>query len=264
MDSLAYEAVQLKLPNQSTHIRALVAGVAATLSLLTLASCESDGDAPASAIDQAPVPETSTRVYTMDSLASLGWKRKGGFERQFEAASETAWGFHEAREVAAILYASPEQARLHGPSAGKSQTALTAEGRFEPGVERTKCGGFGNYRTPYKLAMPEPGTGCGSPARPGRHATGSKCTLFFGHAGSIGSLTDGSRQAGAEALAPTLIEGLADGGGAEDIHFQRECPQRIPVYADFVIEGNLVFMCEPKNAGDLDACRTLVIQLRAQ
>lgn len=194
---------------------------------------------PAPVADQAgeSVPVGSDRIYTLDAMSGLGWKQKGGFERAFMPATDAAWGFLDGREVAVLVYASPADARQHGLAAGAEQTEVTPEGTFGPNVERTKCAGFGNYRTPYKL------------------------DVSSGHCG-IATLTErgpGSSEKCALAAAEGTGGAARESGEAAS---QPVCPQRVPTYSEFAIEGNLVLLCEAKPSDGKAECSVIAERLR--
>jgi hypothetical protein len=216
----------------------LPAGVVVSLLAvpLLLASCGGPEAETGAQPVGAAVQAVSDRGYALDDVIALGWKQKGGFTRIFEGAQESVWGFLDAREVAVVVYPTGAIARDLGTAAGTSQTELTAEGRYGPNVERMKCAGFGNYRTPYRLAPPPANAGCGPALLPGGLGSSEKCAL------KLAPFLDG-REAG-------------ESWGALP-----ECPKRIPTYAEFVIEGNLLLLCEPKSAGNAD-CAGVAKRLR--
>lgn len=205
--------------------------------LLLLASCgEPDAETGGQPVGAAVQAAVSDRSYAVDDVIAIGWKQKGGFTRTFEGAQEAVWGFLDAREVAVVVYPTGALGRDLGTAAGTSQTELTAEGRYGPNVERTKCAGFGNYRTPYKLAPQSDRANCGQALLLGGLGSSEKCAL------RLAAFLDG-REAG-------------ESWGAQPV-----CPKRIPTYAEFVIEGNLLLLCEPKSAGNAD-CAGVAKKLR--
>lgn len=189
---------------------------------------------------QQPAAAVSDRVYTLDSLSSVGWKSKGGFTRSFAPATGAEWGFLDGREVAVIIYGTPTEAREHGTVAGKQQTETTAEGTYGPEVERTKCSGFANLRTPYRLAPPAEGQFCA--ARGGGLGVSETCTL---------------------ARVEALAGGESAGSRGSEVHFQPTCPKRVPTYAEYTVEGNLVLLCEAKTEDRKAECSLLIAKLRA-
>ncbi|MBM3958954.1 MAG: hypothetical protein FJ314_04165 [SAR202 cluster bacterium] len=210
-------------------MRAWVAGIG--LVFLVLIGCS--GDAPGAAAG----PQ---RTYSAESLGSLGWKSKGGFQTDFAPATGAEWGFLDGREVAVIVYRSPAEARDEGARAGAAQVALTAEGLFAPGVERTKCAGFPSPRAPYLLS-------------PGRD---SQLCLIENSFGGLG----GSERCGLERVAS-----LAAAGESHRVAFDPQpfCPRRVPTYAEFLVVGNLVILCEAKPSDAKAGCGLLADRLKA-
>jgi hypothetical protein len=105
--------------------------------------------------------------------------------------------------------------------------------------------GFGKYNGPVRLDITSDAPfGCGQPGQAGRTGLGAKCALFLGrHGGKTPAMTGEGTDAG-----ETLMQ---------------LCPRRIPTYADYVIEGNLVILCEPKAADNPRECAAVAQKLRA-
>lgn len=208
----------------------------ATVIPLVLAGC-ADEDAGNLV---AALPE---RTYTAESPGSLGWKSKGRFQSEFAGASSAEWGFLDGREVAFIVYPTAADARESGSAAGAAQTALTDAGTYALGVERTKCAGFGNYRTPYLLApATEPPI----------------CILPAEERGGLG----GSERCAMERVA-SLGAGQAGPRTGEAFDPQTVCPRRVPMYAEYAVEGNLVILCETKPSDGKAECAALAERLRS-
>ncbi|MBI4218817.1 MAG: hypothetical protein HY682_01650 [Chloroflexi bacterium] len=190
---------------------------------------------PAEAVDESS-QAAAARVYALTDLAGIGWKQKGEFATTFEGAQESAWGFLDGREVAVIVYPDLAQARSVGAGVGKSQTEVTVDGVYAPGVERTKCAGFGNYRTPYRVEPASARAGCGIALSTDGLGSSEKCAIAI-----AASLERSRRTSGVTA--------------------QPVCPKRIPTYVEFVIEGNLVILCEPRSNTEVD-CAGVAKRLR--
>ena len=99
------------------------------------------------------VSEDYSFNYEQDDLSLIGWKNKGGFETNFPEADFSRWGYVKGREVAIILYSTPELANNFGQIAGLEQTEIIEQSKtdsdsgdsgsfYGPKVERTGCRGF--------------------------------------------------------------------------------------------------------------------------
>ena len=102
---------------------------------------------------------SSTNIYEMSDITSVGWKMKKGFEiAEFPESTDARWGFYgpDGREVAVIRYPTVELANTNGLQAAQEQTeyiepieGITAYGDK---VEKTTCRGFADRPPPYKLS----------------------------------------------------------------------------------------------------------------
>ncbi len=205
-----------------------VAGYCAALALsaaIFITACSSgDANAPAPTLDTA---------YGLDDLTKIGWKSKGVFNRDFPGAISASWGYVTGREIGIVEYPSPELARSEGAQAAVSQTATVEGGRQGPEVERTRCIGFPPRGAPVRLDIPD---SLGQPPFATRGVRMSTGDLPF----------------------------LRDGAGAGSDVAPQLCPVRVPMYGSYAVEGNLLFMCEPKVSDRPDECARIAAKLRAK
>ena len=73
--------------------------------------------------------ENPNFVYEQSDLNLIGWKNKGGFETDFPEADFSRWGYIKGREVAIILYATPELANNFGQIVGQEQTEIIEQSK---------------------------------------------------------------------------------------------------------------------------------------
>ena len=159
---------------------------------------------------------SSSNIYEMKDVTSVGWKMKKGFEiAEFPESTDARWGFAppDGREVAVIRYPTVELANTNGLQAAQEQTeyiepieGITAYGDK---VEKTTCRGFADRPPPYKL----------SPQL-------NEINTF--HLSKKNIIVEN------EPYVPSA-----------------ECPRREPFYRVFLIEGNLVFLGELLRKEDL-------------
>ena len=159
---------------------------------------------------------SSTNIYEMSDVTSVGWKMIIGFEiAEFPESTDARWGFYgpDGREVAVIRYPTVEFANTNGLQAAQEQTeyiepieGITAYGDK---VEKTTCRGFADYSTPYKMTL---------------------------KIDSFKSFYDTRKN-----IIPEN----------EEVYTNQECPRREPLYREYIIEGNLVFLGELLRGEDL-------------
>ena len=159
---------------------------------------------------------SSSNIYEMKDVTSVGWKMKKGFEiAEFPESTDARWGFAppDGREVAVIRYPSVELANTNGLQAAQEQTeyiepieGITAYGDK---VEKTTCRGFADRPPPYKLSPKVNG-------------------LNSFHLSKKNIIVEN------EPYVPSA-----------------ECPRREPFYRVYLIEGNLVFLGELLRKEDL-------------
>ena len=159
---------------------------------------------------------SSSNIYEMSDVTSVGWKMKKGFQiAEFPESTDARWGFYGpgGREVAVIRYPTVEFANTNGLQAAQEQTeyiepieGITAYGDK---VEKTTCRGFADYSTPYKMTL---------------------------KIDSFKSFYDTRKN-----IIPEN----------EEVYTNQECPRREPLYREYIIEGNLVFLGELLRGEDL-------------
>ena len=159
---------------------------------------------------------SSSNIYEMSDVTSVGWKMKKGFEiAEFPESTDARWGFAppDGREVAVIRYPTVELANTNGLQAAQEQTeyiepieGITAYGDK---VEKTTCRGFADRPPPYKLSPKVNG-------------------LNSFHLSKKNIIVEN------EPYVPSA-----------------ECPRREPFYRVYLIEGNLVFLGELLRKEDL-------------
>ena len=68
---------------------------------------------------------SSSNIYEMKDVTSVGWKMKKGFEiAEFPESTDARWGFYgpDGREVAVIRYPTVDLANTNGLQAAQEQT----------------------------------------------------------------------------------------------------------------------------------------------
>lgn len=170
---------------------------------------------------------SSSNIYEMKDVTSVGWKMKKGFQiAEFPESTDARWGFAppDGREVAVIRYPTVELANTNGLQAAKEQTeyiepieGITAYGDK---VEKTTCRGFQDYPPPYKVTQEK--------------NLGINKTFLLNK--------------------NNFIEETIDSINAD-------CPRREPFYRVYLIEGNLVFLGELLRKEDLQMVDTFLEEL---
>ncbi|MBO82780.1 MAG: hypothetical protein CL506_00255 [Actinobacteria bacterium] len=154
-------------------------------------------------------------VYSIDDVLAAGIKVKNDLKTEFPQATDAKWGFIDSREVAVIRYPTAEIARTLGATAAQEQTQFIeivekniAHG---PKVEKTKCRGLKSNRYGFNNKM--------------NFKTNPEIGL-----GNI-----------------LILNKLKIFENEINLTFQEAavCVRREPLYSDFVIHGNLVFLGEP-------------------
>jgi hypothetical protein len=170
---------------------------------------------------------SSSNIYEMKDVTSVGWKMKKGFQiAEFPESTDARWGFAppDGREVAVSRYPTVELANTNGLQAAEEQTeyiepieGITAYGDK---VEKTTCRGFQDYPPPYKVTQEK--------------NLGINKTFFLNK--------------------NNFIEETIDSINAD-------CPRREPFYRVYLIEGNLVFLGELLRKEDLQMVDTFLEEL---
>ena len=154
-------------------------------------------------------------VYPIEDVIAAGIKVKNDLKTEFPQATDAKWGFLDGREVAVIRYPTAEIARTVGKTAAQEQTQFIeivekniAHG---PKVEKTKCRGLKSNRYGFNNKI---------------HFE-SNPEIGFGNLLILNKLKIFENEIN-----------LTSPPGAV-------CVRREPLYSDFVIHGNLVFLGEP-------------------
>ena len=167
--------------------------------------------------------EESTKIYSIDDVASAGFKVKKDFSTEFPNSIDAKWGFHNGRDVAVIRYPSVELAKSSGYISGTEQTELIEVVEkniaYGPKVERTECRGDAQNKPDssdvYKLSP--------------RGMVGKENLLFINKSSFFEDTQPLTKR---PAHAP--------------------CVRREPMYTEFIIYGNLLIMAEPLATEDKD------------
>ena len=170
---------------------------------------------------------SSNKVYSMQDIASAGFKMKQDFETEFPEATDSKWGFFKGREVAILRYPTVNLANTSGETAGLEQTAkievVEKNYAFGPKVERTMCRGD-------------------RAATRGQVASGLKLNVRDSLGFEDVLIINKSKLFGKEVYSnPSDRSGL------------KNCPRREPIYLAFITYGNLVILGEPMPGDDSEA-----------
>ena len=154
-------------------------------------------------------------AYSIEDVIAAGIKVKNDLKTEFPQATDAKWGFLDGREVAVIRYPTAEIARTSGKTAAQEQTQFIeivekniAHG---PKVEKTKCRGLKSNRYGFNNKM----------------NFGSNPEIGFGNILILNKLKIFENEIN------LILPGRA------------VCVRREPLYSDFIIHGNLVFLGEP-------------------
>jgi len=165
----------------------------------------------------------SSKVYSMDDVASVGLKVKKDFATEFPDATHAKWGFYKGRDVAVIRYDSVELANSSGQIAGTEQTELIEVVEkniaYGPKVEKTECRGTAQNKPDSSDVYKKYPRG-----------TIGKENILLINKSSFFEDTE------------TLTKRPA----------HEPCVRREPMYTKFLVHGNLVIMMEPLATEDED------------
>ena len=168
----------------------------------------------------------SNKVYSIEDIKSTGIKIQGKFETDFPESIESSWAFFKGREVAVLVYPSTDLANKYGKIAGEEQTELIevvekniAHGRK---VEKTACRGYGDI----VLENQKLGEGISS-------NLGIDNTLIIN---KLKKINDDK---------------------VEYLDREISCPRREPLYTEYIIYGNIVFLIEPLRTSGEDSKKFL-------
>ena len=168
----------------------------------------------------------SSKVYSMEDVAAVGFKMKKDFETVFPESSDTKWGFYDGREIAIFRYPTVGLADTIGNIAGEEQTEkiepVEKNYAFGSKVERTMCRGDRG-------------------ATRGQVASGLKLNLRENSKFENTLIINKLKLFETEFFPSTNNKGL------------KNCPRREPIYLEFIIHGNLVILAEPMPGDDSEA-----------
>tara|TARA_Y100000817_G_scaffold67849_1_gene51452 strand:- start:189 stop:800 length:612 start_codon:yes stop_codon:yes gene_type:complete len=86
-----------------------------------------------------------TKIFSMEDVASAGFKVKKDFDSEFPDSTDAKFGFYKGRDVGVIRYETLELAKSSGHTSATEQTELIEVVEkniaYGPKVERTKCRG---------------------------------------------------------------------------------------------------------------------------
>ena len=159
----------------------------------------------------------SNKIYTVEDIKSTGIKIQDKFETDFPESIESSWAFFKGREIAVLMYPSLDLANTIGKIAAEEQTELieVVEKNIAYGekVEKTTCRGQGD-----------------SGGWTGR-----------------GGIKLGEYISSDLGIDNTLIINKLKIFNDDKIEHSKEisCPRREPLYTEYIIYGNIVFLIEP-------------------
>ncbi len=187
------------------------------LPLLLLFSCAS------------PSKLESNKVYSIDDIKSVGVKIQGKFETNFPESIESNWAFYKGREIAVLMYPSADLANTNGKIAAQEQTELieVVEKNIAYGqkVEKTACRGHGD-----------------SGGWTGR-----------------GGIKLGENISSNLGIDNTFIINKLKIFNDDKVEYLSapSCPRREPLYREYKIYGNIVFLIEPLRTSGEDTDKFL-------
>ena len=155
----------------------------------------------------------SNKVYSFEDMKNTGIKIQGQFETDFPQSIESSWAYYKGRELGFLMYPSTDLANKNGKIAAEEQTELieVVEKNIAHGekVEKTTCRGYGDI----VLENQKLGEGISS---------------------NLG-------------IDNTLIINKLKIFNDDKIEHSKEisCPRREPLYTEYIIYGNIVFLIEP-------------------
>ena len=159
----------------------------------------------------------SNKIYTVEDIKSTGIKIQDKFETDFPESIESSWAFFKGREIAVLMYPSLDLANTIGKIAAEEQTELieVVEKNIAYGekVEKTTCRGQGD-----------------SGGWTGR-----------------GGIKLGEYISSDLGIDNTLIINKLKFFSDDKVEYldAPACPRREPLYTEYIIYGNIIFLIEP-------------------
>lgn len=156
----------------------------------------------------------SNKIYSVEDIKSTGIKIQGKFETDFPESIESSWAFFKGREIAVLMYPSLDLANTNGKTAAEEQTELieVVEKNIAYGekVEKTACRGYGDIVLENQKLRERISSNLG--------------------------------------IDNTLIINklkIFNDDKSEYLDKEISCPRREPLYTEYIIYGNIIFLIEP-------------------
>ena len=155
----------------------------------------------------------SNKVYSFEDMKNTGIKIQGQFETDFPQSIESSWAYYKGRELGFLMYPSTDLANKNGKIAAEEQTELieVVEKNIANGekVEKTTCRGYGDIVLENQKLGEDISSNLG--------------------------------------IDNTLIINKLKIFNDDKIEHSKEisCPRREPLYTEYIIYGNIVFLIEP-------------------
>ena len=155
----------------------------------------------------------SNKVYSFEDMKNTGIKIQGQFETDFPQSIESSWAYYKGRELGFLMYPSTDLANKNGKIAAEEQTELieVVEKNIAYGekVEKTTCRGYGDIVLENQKLGEDISSNLG--------------------------------------IDNTLIINKLKIFNDDKIEHSKEisCPRREPLYTEYIIYGNIVFLIEP-------------------
>ena len=155
----------------------------------------------------------SNKIYSFEDMKNTGIKIQGQFETDFPQSIESSWAYYKGRELGFLMYPSTDLANKNGKIAAEEQTELieVVEKNIAYGekVEKTTCRGYGDIVLENQKLGEDISSNLG--------------------------------------IDNTLIINKLKIFNDDKIEHSKEisCPRREPLYTEYIIYGNIVFLIEP-------------------
>ena len=167
----------------------------------------------------------SNKIYSVEDIKSTGIKIQGKFETDFPESIESSWAFFKGREIAVLMYPSLDLANTNGKTAAEEQTELieVVEKNIAYGekVEKTACRGYGDIVLENQKLRERISSNLG--------------------------------------IDNTLIINKLKFFNDDKVEYLNApaCPRREPLYTEYIIYGNIIFLIEPLRTSGEDSNKFL-------
>ena len=167
----------------------------------------------------------SNKIYSIEDIKSTGIKIQDKFETDFPESIESSWAFFKGREIAVLMYPSLDLANTIGKIAAEEQTELieVVEKNIAYGekVEKTTCRGYGDVVLENQKL-------------------GESISSNLG-------------------IDNTLILNKLKFFSDDKVEYldAPACPRREPLYTEYIIYGNIIFLIEPLRTSGEDSSKFL-------